>query len=198
MKAIVFLWHGHTCDAHAVWFDSVANDLREAGFTVIVPSLPHKDTPVYDEWKAAILETIRSNWNPEQPIFMICYSLGAYTLNRMIMEDKNADWVKATKCIMAVSPVGAYYDEPRCPEYTRLPIDYSLIATLPIKIIHFHCPNDPILTPDHSATMREGLKDMKDYEYIERESDGHYEKKQYPILSENAIKLANIASVNNK
>ncbi len=177
----VILVHGFNSSPTSNFHPWLADQLRDRGFEVVVPTLSLTTT---DELNLPlIIEEMKSQVGYlKNDDILLGHSLGAF----IIMQYLEA--VEMTETPRAIIMVAAPWKVSK-PEIRRLflmDLDAEVLMWKAREYVIVHSKDDPLVPFEHGKRLAETLKAR----LVETDADGHYLNASYPVLVETIVEIA--------
>lgn len=85
MKQRVVIIHRWTSSPQGDWLPWLKGELEAKGYDVLVPAMPHTDTPTIDEWIEKLTHTVGE---PDENTHFVGHSIGPQTIMRYLAQSR--------------------------------------------------------------------------------------------------------------
>lgn len=154
MKMRAFLIHGWEGYPEEGWRPWLRDELKKAGFEVIVPSMPDADDPTMEKWVPYLIKVVGE---PTENDFFVSHSLGCITTLRFI-ESLTDEKVGGA---VLVAGFGHDLDYPgykgELSSFFQSPLDWEKIKSHCNKFAAIVSDNDPFVPLEHGELFKEKL-----------------------------------------
>lgn len=170
-----FLIHGWDGYPENSWFPWLKQELKQKGFEVQVPAMPHPDEPKIEEWIPALSEIVGE---PNGELYFIGHSVGCQAVLRYIETLSSAIKIK---CVILVAPwmeldVTTLEEEGEgireiAEPWMETPINFQKVKNQTEKIVAIFSDNDPYV----ALSQREIFKNKLNADIITEHEKGHFD-----------------------
>jgi len=150
---IVHRWHGdHTSD----WYPWLRSELEARNIVVIIPDMPHKDTPTIIDWVAALPRFSKDSY---RSTYFVGHSVGCQTVLRyleIVPDDLEiggavlvAPWVKLKNLEEGEDAIAK--------EWLEAPIDWESVREHCSNFTIIYSDNDPYVPLENAKILERNL-----------------------------------------
>ncbi|MEN9649768.1 MAG: hypothetical protein RL094_735 [Candidatus Parcubacteria bacterium] len=147
----VYIVHGYGGHPDSNWFPWLKMQLEKHTIDVVVPAMPHTDTPQKAEWVSYMQSIVK---DPNEDTYFVGHSLGCSTILHYI--ETLPDDIKVGGAVLVagfISPI--HFSE--LDEFTQIPLDKEKIKKSVKKLVAISSDNDQHVPYAQAEEMRDYL-----------------------------------------
>ena len=150
-KKRVFITHGYQSNPTRNWFEWLKEKLEDQDIEVVIPSLPHPDHPVREDWLDCLDKNVGTI---DEDTFFVAHSLGCVTTLFFLGEQKE----KAGGLILVAGFSEKLTVIPELELYTSAPVNFEQVKNIIPQITVFASEQDYIVPFELTKRMAENLE----------------------------------------
>ncbi|HLC31881.1 MAG TPA: alpha/beta fold hydrolase [Candidatus Nanoarchaeia archaeon] len=154
MKRIILI-HGWGGFPEEAWFPWLKRELEKNKIQLIIPSMPHPDTPTIEEWVTKLAKLVGT---PDKELILIGHSIGCQTILRYLQTQSQ----KIAGCVLVapwftLSNIETEAEEKIAEPWIKTPFDFQKIKRNAQKITAIFSTNDEFVPLSNTDLFKKNL-----------------------------------------
>lgn len=182
--------HGWGGNPHESWFPWITRELEMRDFEVVIPAMPHAESPTIEDWTAH-LATIVPKLGPE--VFLIGHSIGCQTILRFLETYSAPEKIGGAVFVapwMTLTNLESDEEQEIAQPWITTPINFEKIKHIIGRSVSIFSDNDPFVPLENVKLFAEPLESEVVIEHAKGHVNGEAQVFDLPSALTAVLSLA--------